>query len=62
MSKFSAFHPSVEKRVEQLITDLPQALLISGPYGIGLSAIHTHLSDQLGIVAQVVLPEKDRES
>jgi hypothetical protein len=55
------FHPSVEKRLGQLVVDLPQAMLISGPYGIGLSAIHTHLSDQLGIVAQVVLPERDEK-
>lgn len=47
--------------MEQLASNLPQALLISGPYGIGLSAIHTHLSDRLGIVAQVVLPEKDEK-
>lgn len=55
------FHPSTEKALKHLLTDLPQSLLISGPSGIGLSAIHTHLSDQLGIVAQVVLPEKDEK-
>jgi DNA polymerase III delta prime subunit len=55
------FHPSTEATLQHLLTDLPQSLLISGPHGIGLSAIHTHLSSQLGIVAQVVLPEKDEK-
>lgn len=41
--------------------DLPQSLLISGPAGVGLSAVYTHLSAQYGIVAQVVLPEKDEK-
>jgi len=55
------FHPSAKKRMEQLASELPQALLISGPYGVGLSAIYTHLSNELGIVAQVVLPERDEK-
>lgn len=41
--------------------DLPQALLVAGPAGVGVSAIHTHLADELGIVAQVILPEKDEK-
>lgn len=55
------FSESTAKRLKQLEWDLPQSLLVSGPFGIGLSSIHTHLSDQLGIVAQVVLPERDEK-
>lgn len=52
-------NPSSIKRIQALLTELPQSLLISGPSGIGLSGVTTHLLDQLGIVAQTVLPEKD---
>jgi DNA polymerase III delta prime subunit len=55
------FHASTEKRLKLLEHDLPQSLLITGPSGVGLSAIHTHLSDRLGIVAQVMLPERDEK-
>lgn len=58
MSKYH-FHPSTKSTLELLKKDLPQALLVAGPIGVGLSAIHTHLGDELGIVAQVILPEKD---
>lgn len=55
------FHPSVEARLRQLVQDLPQSLVISGPSGIGFSGVQTHLEAELGIVAQVVLPEKDEK-
>jgi DNA polymerase III delta prime subunit len=55
------FHASTEKRLALLHSNLPQSLLITGPFGVGLSAIHTHLMDQLGIVAQVILPERDEK-
>ncbi len=55
------FHPATDIKLSQLAMDLPQSLLISGPAGVGLSAVYTHLSAQYGIVAQVVLPEKDEK-
>lgn len=55
------FHPSTQSTLELLKKDLPQALLVAGPVGIGLSAVHTHFGDELGIIAQVILPEKDEK-
>lgn len=60
MSKL-VLHSATEQRLENLISNLPQSLLISGPSGIGLSAIATHLADRLGIVAQFILPERDEK-
>lgn len=36
-------------------------MLIAGPIGVGLSAVPTHLGNELGIVAHVILPEKDEK-
>ncbi|MEO6109943.1 MAG: hypothetical protein ABIP50_02955 [Candidatus Saccharimonadales bacterium] len=55
------FHPYTRTQLDHYKEDLPQSLLIYGPSGIGLGAVITHLSDELGIVAQVVLPEKDEK-
>lgn len=52
-------HPTNQGRIDSLIQDLPQSLLIYGPVGVGLTGITTHLLQQIGIVAQTVLPEKD---
>lgn len=54
-------HPVSERYITTLVLNPPQSLLISGAVGIGLSVTAQYLADQLGVVAQIVLPEKDEK-
>lgn len=44
-----------------LMKDLPQALLLTGPVGIGLSTIAKFIASEVGNVTLTVLPEKDEK-
>ncbi|MDB5162347.1 MAG: hypothetical protein JWM52_855 [Candidatus Saccharibacteria bacterium] len=60
MSSFY-IHPHTQSQINHFREQFPQSLLIHGPHGIGLGGMTTHLSAQLGIVAQVILPERDEK-
>lgn len=53
------FHPHTAKSLENLVQELPQSLLLHGPYGIGLMAAAEHLATKLNTPLISVLPEKD---
>lgn len=50
-----------ELTLSLLMKDLPQALLLTGPVGIGLSTIAKYIGAQVGNVTLTVLPEKDEK-
>lgn len=52
-------HPTSQARLEALITDLPQSMLISGPAGVGLTGVAEYFATSLKTPLQVILPEKD---
>lgn len=52
-------HPATQARVEELLKDLPQSLLLSGPSGVGLKVVAEYFATQLKTPLQVILPEKD---
>jgi len=54
-----AIHPATKVRVDSLLKDLPQSLLISGQTGVGLRILAEYFATQLKTPLQVVLPEKD---
>jgi len=57
--------PLINKASELTLTllmkDLPQALLLTGPVGIGLSTIAKYIGSEVGNVTLTVLPEKDEK-
>jgi hypothetical protein len=52
-------HPATRTRADNLLKDLPQSLLVSGPAGIGLTGVVEYFATQLKTPLQVILPEKD---
>ncbi|MFZ2126446.1 MAG: AAA family ATPase [Candidatus Microsaccharimonas sp.] len=52
-------HSTSQARLEALITDLPQSMLISGPAGVGLTGVAEYFATSLKTPLQVILPEKD---
>lgn len=54
-------HPTSRSHLERAFSSSTQALLISGPAGIGLSTIIKHFASQNGSEVSAVLPEKDEE-
>jgi DNA polymerase III subunit delta' len=52
-------HPATQTRANNLLKDLPQSLLVSGPAGIGLTGVVEYFATQLKTPLQVILPEKD---
>ncbi len=60
MSSFY-IHPHTQTQINHYNEQFPQSLLIHGPHGIGLGGMTTHLSELLGIVAQVISPERDEK-
>jgi len=52
-------NPITEKRVEAYVKNMPHALLLTGPHGIGASTIAAYIASQLSPTAITVLPEKD---
>jgi DNA polymerase III subunit delta' len=51
-------HPRTEKLVERLVGDLPHALIIEGPSGIGVVATANYLAHSMGSPALVIKPKK----
>lgn len=57
---FNAYiHPATQVRLDALLADLPQSMLIAGPSGVGLTAVAEYFATSLKAPLQVVLPEKD---
>ena len=54
-------HPATKGRLDSLLLDLPQSLLLSGKSGVGLLAIARGIAAQLHTAPRVVLPEKDEK-
>lgn len=57
---FNAYiHPATQVRLDALLADLPQSMLIAGPSGVGLTGVAEYFATSLKAPLQVVLPEKD---
>ena len=54
-------HPATKVRLDSLLLDLPQSLLLSGKPGVGLLTIASDLAADLKTPAHIVLPEKDEK-
>lgn len=54
-------HPVSDQTLSLLLADLPQALLLTGPDGIGLATIAKYIADSLDVAPLIVLPEKDEK-
>lgn len=54
-------HPATEKVIRSLVVDLPQSLLITGPEGVGITAIARYVAQLVHVAPSVVLPEKDEK-
>lgn len=54
-------NPASELTLSLLMKDLPQALLLTGPVGIGLGTIAKYITSTIGNVTLTVLPEKDEK-
>lgn len=54
-------HPTSQATLSLLIKDLPQALLLTGPVGVGLSTTAQYIASSVGDVHLTVLPEKDEK-
>ncbi|MDB5167703.1 MAG: hypothetical protein JWN26_848 [Candidatus Saccharibacteria bacterium] len=54
-------HPTSDLALSQLINDLPQAILLTGPIGVGLSTTAEYIASIVGDVHLTVLPEKDEK-
>lgn len=51
-------HPRSELMANRLIGNLPHALVIEGPSGIGVMAVATAIADTLGIAPFIIRPKK----
>lgn len=54
-------NPASELTLALLMKDLPQALLLTGPVGVGLSTIAKFVASEVGNITLTVLPEKDEK-
>ncbi len=54
-------HPASELTLSLLLKDLPQAMLLTGPVGVGLGTIAQYIASTVGQVTLTVLPEKDEK-
>lgn len=54
-------HPKSDMALSRLMNDLPQALLLTGPDGVGLSVAAKYIASTVGEVHFTVLPEKDEK-
>ena len=61
MSDIPLLHPSSQKILNILMTNLPQSLLLTGPVGVGLSTIASYIASELGSISFTVLPEKNEK-
>lgn len=54
-------NPASDLTLSLLLNDIPQALLLTGPVGIGLGTIAKYIALTVGQVTLTVLPEKDEK-
>jgi DNA polymerase-3 subunit delta' len=54
-------HPASDHILSLLMKNLPQSLLITGPEGIGLSAVSRYVAESISKIFITVLPEKDEK-
>ncbi len=54
-------NPASDLVLSLMLRDMPQALLLTGPTGIGLGTVARYLAGQIGTLSYVVLPEKDEK-
>ncbi len=54
-------NPSSETLIKSLVDNLPQSLLLSGPYGIGLTTIAKNIAASYDGFPLLILPEKDEQ-
>lgn len=55
------FHPDTKRQLDAIVADLPHALLLTGPLGIGLSAVVEYISKVVNAPVSTVLPEKNEK-
>jgi DNA polymerase III delta prime subunit len=53
--------PHTQQRLDSLVRDLPQSIVLTGPEGIGLSTIVSYVADLVKARPIYVLPEKDEK-
>ncbi|HEY8886192.1 MAG TPA: AAA family ATPase [Candidatus Microsaccharimonas sp.] len=54
-------HPHTQQRLDILVRDLPQSIVLTGPEGVGLSSIVSYIADTLQTKPIYILPEKDEK-
>jgi DNA polymerase-3 subunit delta' len=54
-------NPASDLVLTLMLRDMPQALLLTGPTGVGLGTVAKYLAGQIGTLSFVVLPEKDEK-
>ena len=54
-------NPASDLVLSLMLRDMPQALLLTGPTGVGLGTVAKYLAAQIGTLSFVVLPEKDEK-
>lgn len=54
-------HPATRAQIDLMCRDLPQSLLLSGKYGVGLAEAARYIAQTLGVTPLFVLPEKDEK-
>ncbi len=54
-------NPASDLVLSLMLRDMPQALLLTGPTGVGLGTVAKYLASQIGTLSFVVLPEKDEK-
>ena len=54
-------NPSSEKTLLALVKHMPQSLLITGDYGIGISLVGKYIANLRNVNPSIILPEKDEK-
>jgi DNA polymerase-3 subunit delta' len=54
-------NPASEKRLNSIIKNLPQSMLLSGKKRVGLTTIAKHIASLRKVMPIVILPEKDEQ-
>jgi len=54
-------NPASDLVLSLMLRDMPQALLLTGPTGVGLGTVAKYLAARIGTLSFVVLPEKDEK-